>query len=71
MKPTQTQRAYKMLQKAGKHGVKNFQFAERGILRYGAVIELLRKEGYHIITERQHLPNGRATNVWNYTLTEE
>lgn len=67
---TQSELAYKLLKKAGKHGVENFTFSQYRILRYGAVISDLRADGIHIITEQVKLPNGRSTGVWKYYLVE-
>ena len=68
---SQVSKALKMLEKAGKHGVHNYDFANAQMLRYGAYIKDLRDDGYTIITERVKLPNGRSTNVWRYTLVED
>ena len=68
---SQTTALLKMLRKAGKHGVKNYEFPMRGILRYSARIGELRAEGFNIVAERQHLPNGRSTGVFTYVLIEE
>ena len=58
----------KMLKKAGKRGVYNYQFAQIGILRYNARITDLRQDGLNILCERVKLPNGRSTGVFRYTL---
>jgi len=71
MTRSQDEEIIRMLQRAKNHGVANYQFANNRILRYSAVIERLRKDGYNIITERVFLKNGRATNVWKYTLIED
>lgn len=68
---SQTTAVLKMLRKAKKHGVKNYEFPMRGILRYSARIGELRAEGFNIVAERQKLPNGRSTGVFRYTLIEE
>lgn len=68
---SQTTKVLKMLRKAGQRGVPNYKFYSNRILRPSARIAELRADGYNIIAERQHLPNGRATNVWNYVLIEE
>lgn len=67
---TQSSEALKLLKKAGKHGVMNYTFPQHRLLRYSQYISDLRDEGYTILVERQYLPNGRATNVWKYTLLE-
>lgn len=68
---TQTSQVLQLLKKAGKHGVPNYSFYAHRILRPSARIAELRQEGLIIVAERQHLPNGRATNVWNYILVTE
>lgn len=68
---TQAERCLKMLRRAGSHGVDNHQFARVGILRYGAYLKDLRDDGYTITTERRKLKNGKASNVYVYTLVEE
>lgn len=68
---SQTTAVLKMLRKAGKHGVKNYEFPMRGILRYSARLGELRAEGFNIVAERIKLNNGRSTNVFTYTLIEE
>jgi hypothetical protein len=69
-KLTQDELILKMLRKAKSRGVRNYEFANHRILRYGARLETLRKDGYTILTEREYLKNGRATNVFVYTLVE-
>ena len=67
----QTSKIIKLLWRAGKRGVPNYEFPKHGILRYSARINELRADGYDILCERQYLPNGRATNIFRYTLIEE
>lgn len=67
----QTSRLLKLLWKAGSKGVPNHAFYKHGILRSSARIAELRADGYEIMAVRQYLPNGRATNVWNYVLVEQ
>lgn len=69
-KTSQHARILKMI-RAHKNGCPNYKFANNGILDYTARISELRKEGHIIYCERQKLPNGRATNVFNYFLNEE
>lgn len=68
---SQTTAMLKMLRKAGKHGIKNYEFPMRGILRYSARLGELRAEGFNIVAERIKLPNGRSTGVFRYVLNEE
>lgn len=68
---SQTTKILKMLRKAKNKGVPNYRFPEKRILRYSARIGDLRNEGYNIYCERLLLPNGKATNVFNYYLNEE
>lgn len=68
---SQNARILKMLRKAGSKGVPNYKFPAHRILKYNARITDLRHEGYNITCERQYLPNGRATSVFNYMLIEE
>lgn len=67
----QTSKIIKMLWKAGKRGVYNYEFPKHGILRYSARINELRADKYNILCERVYLNNGRATNVFRYTLINE
>lgn len=67
---SQEDRVLKMLRKAGKKGVANYEFPRRGILRYSARIGDLRGYGHNISCERIKLKNGRATNVFRYYLIE-
>lgn len=68
---SQEARILKMLRKAGKRGVENYQFPKHRILRLSARLGELRQQGYNIYCERQYLPNGRATSVWKYYLVED
>lgn len=70
-KLSQNERMVQMMRRAGKRGVKNYEFPEQRILNYKARISELRQEGYNILVERVKLPNGKSTNVWTYTLIEE
>ena len=68
---SQTGRMLKMLKRAGGRGVANYTFPQYGILRYSARVQELRVEGHNILVTRETLPNGRASNVFRYTLIEE
>lgn len=68
---TQLHKAYKLLKKAGYKGVKNFEFASKGFLRYSHYVSELRLDGHHITAERLKLKNGRWSNVWLYRLEDE
>ena len=68
---SQTTKVLKMLRKAGQRGVPNYKFQQHRVLCYTKIISNLRADGYSILTERQYLPNGRATGVHNYVLIEE
>lgn len=68
---SQQTKVLRALRKAGQRGVPNYWFPEHRILRLSARLGELRAEGYNIVAERQYLPNGRATNVWNYILIED
>lgn len=48
-------------------GAMNFELS-RVSLRYGASVFNLRRDGYDIITERQYLKNGRASNTYRYRM---
>lgn len=61
----------KLLRQAGKKGVPNYKFPRHNILRLSARLGELRADGYNIYCTRDYLPNGRATNVWRYYLSEE
>lgn len=67
----QLDKTYKLLKQAGNKGVPNYAFYQNRILRPSARIAELRQDGHNIQAERQHLPNGRATNVWKYYLIED
>jgi hypothetical protein len=68
---SQNEKILKLLTKAGNKGVPNYDFPKHKILRYSSRITELRKEGYNIYTERQKLPNGRATGVFRYYLLND
>lgn len=68
---TQLNRAYRVLKKAGSRGVKNYEFASQGFLRYSHYVKELRADGHHITAERLKLPNGRWSNVWLYRLEDD
>lgn len=60
------------IQKYGKKGVTNHELARHGFLRYSHYIKVCRDDyGMNISTERQYLPNGKATNVYKYYLLTE
>lgn len=62
----------KFMKKHGRSGITNHALARQGFLRYSHYIKQCRDEyGMSISSERQYLPNGRATNVWKYYYTEE
>ena len=61
----------KILRKAGNKGVANHVFPGMRILDYTARISELRHDGHNVVAERQHLPNGRATNTFRYYLIED
>lgn len=57
----------KYMNKYGRKGVTNHELARQGFLRYSHYIQICRTlYDMQIITERQYLPNGRATNVYKY-----
>lgn len=58
-----------MLQDAGSKGVENYKLASYN-LGYRSRITELRQDGYNIYCEQQKLPNGKASGVWRYYLTE-
>lgn len=67
---TQQGKILNLLKQRGQKGVANYEFSRMHILRYSARMKELRQEGHNIVTERDHLPNGRATNVFRYILIE-
>lgn len=71
MSEAQTTTMLKMLRKAGNKGVENYKFPQARILRYSQTVKTLREQGFDIQLARTYLPNGRATNVWKYYLTED
>jgi len=68
---SQTDTVLKLLRKAKSHGVANYTFFNNRILRASERIRELKADGYTIVTSRDRLPNGKATNVYRYTLIEE
>lgn len=62
---TQHGRVLEMIQRPG--GAFNFELS-RISLRYGGTIFELRKDGHKIVTERQYLKNGRASNTFLYRI---
>lgn len=62
---TQEARVLDMVKRPG--GAFNFELS-RYSLRYGHFIYSLRKDGHNIVTERQFLKNGRASNTYRYYL---
>lgn len=65
---TQEARVLEMVKRPG--GAFNFELS-RYSLRYGHFIYSLRLEGHNIVTERQFLKNGRASNTYRYYLIGE
>lgn len=62
---TQHGRVLEMIKRPG--GAFNFELS-RISLRYGGTIFELRKDGHNIVTERQYLKNGRASNTFLYRI---
>lgn len=62
---TQDGKILRLVQRPG--GAYNFELS-RVSLRYGASIYDLRKDGHNIVTERQYLKNGRASNTYRYRI---
>jgi len=62
---TQHGRVLEMIKRPG--GAFNFELS-RISLRYGGTIFELRKDGHKIVTERQYLKNGRASNTFLYRI---
>jgi hypothetical protein len=62
---TQHGRVLEMIKRPG--GAFNFELS-RISLRYGGTIFELRKDGHNIVTERQYLKNGRASNTFLYRM---
>jgi hypothetical protein len=66
---SQTSSILKALKEAGNKGLTNYNLS--GIsLKYTNRISELRQSGNNIYTERQYLPNGRATGTWRYYLND-
>lgn len=65
---TQHGRVLEMIKRPG--GVFNFELS-RISLRYGGTIFELRKDGHNIVTERQYLKNGKASNTFLYRMAGE
>lgn len=65
---SQEQRVLAMLKRKKRWGVKNYEFADAGILRYSARIGELRKT--HRISCERLYRNGKATNTFIYRLIE-
>ncbi len=62
---TQEGRVLEMIKRPG--GAFNFELS-RISLRYGGTIFELRKDGHNIVTERQYLKNGKASNTFLYRI---
>lgn len=62
---TQDGKILQLIKRPG--GAMNWELA-RVSLRYGASVFDLRKDGYNIVTERQYLKNGRASNTYRYRM---
>jgi hypothetical protein len=67
---SQTERILIAIRKSKQFGVPNYKLAQLS-LKYSSRITELRQDGYNIVAIRKVLPNGRATNVFNYVLIEE
>lgn len=65
---TQHGRVLEMIKRPG--GAFNFELS-RISLRYGGTIFELRKDGHDIVTERQYLKNGKASNTFLYRIAGE
>lgn len=65
---TQDGKILELIKRPG--GAYNFELA-RVSLRYGASVHDLRRDGYNIVTERQYLKNGRASNTYRYRMAGE
>lgn len=65
---TQHGRVLEMIKRPG--GAFNFELS-RISLRYGGTIFELRKDGHNIVTERQYLKNGKASNTFLYRIVGE
>ncbi len=65
---TQHGRVLEMIKRPG--GAFNFELS-RISLRYGGTIFELRKDGHNIVTERQYLKNGKASNTFLYRIAGE
>ncbi len=61
-------RVLEMIKRPG--GAFNFELS-RISLRYGGTIFELRKDGHNIVTERQYLKNGKASNTFLYRMAGE
>lgn len=66
---SQTDRVLAMLRKRPASGVANYEFTDAGILRYSSRICELRKNGYHITSERL-IYKGKTTNTYLYRIVE-
>lgn len=66
---SQTETVLRMLRKRPVHGVRNYEFADTGILRYSSRICELRRQGYHITSERLFY-DGKATGTYVYKIVE-
>lgn len=64
-KVSQESKVLAMIKRPG--GAMNHELS-RISLRYGGTIHELRKDGHKIVTERQYLKNGRASNTFRYRM---
>lgn len=68
---TQTGRILQLLKDNKVHGVTNYQLSRISLNYTKRLSELRLDEGHNIITTRDRLKNGRASNTYRYFLVEE
>lgn len=69
---TRQLRFARFMEKYGIRGITSVELSRQGFLRYSHYVKVCRDQyDMNILTERMYLPNGRATNVYKYTLIKE
>lgn len=68
---TQTGRILQLLKENKVHGVTNYQLSRISLNYTKRISELRLEEEHNIITTRDRLKNGRASNTYRYFLVEE
>lgn len=68
---SQNGRILRLLKENKRYGVTNYQLSRISLNYTKRISQLRLDEGFNIVTERDHLKNGRACNTFRYFLVEE